>query len=467
MGGVTGRHTSFSFTLRPTAAQEQVLWRHAGASRFAYNQSLALVNDAVAAKKAGADVRVPWSGFDLINAFNRWKRSDAAGVHEDGSVGLAWRAEVTQQVFEEAAVDLGRGLAAFSARRTTGNRLAGFPKFKSRHDANQSFRIRNKARGNSSSIRIGAEGRERSIELPKLGSLLVRECTRRMRRMLKKGRLKILFATISHRVGGHWKVSINVEAAAFHPAQRHPDEGASAAIGIDRGLLTFAVLADAEGREVERLEAPRPLRKELPKLRRLSRSVSRKKKGSKNRSKAKVRLSRLHHRIGNVRRDFVHRVSSRLAKTHGHLILETLSTAGMMKTRLARSLADSAWAMFAQALQYKQAWRGGTLVFADRFYPSTRRCGACAVVGEALPLSERTFHCRHCGHEADRDTNAAVNLAQYPESSWSHVAAKQAETQNVCREESADAWAGPSRETVLVEAERAFAQRPRRAVSVG
>jgi putative transposase len=262
--------------------------------------------------------------------------------------------------------------------------------------------------------------------------------------MLKKGRLKILFATISHRTGGHWKVSINVEAAPLHPALCHRAEGVRTAVGIDRGLQTFAVLADAEGREVERIDAPRPLRRELPKLRRLSRSVSRKKRGSKNRNKAKLRLAKLHHRIGNVRRDFVHRVSSRLAKTHGHLVLETLSTAGMMRTRLARSLADSAWAMFAQTLKYKQAWRGGTVLFADRFYPSTRRCSACAVVGEALPLSERTFHCGSCGHEADRDTNAAVCLAQYPES-WPHVAAKQAETLNVCREESAGAWARPPR----------------------
>lgn len=456
------RHTTFCFTLQPTPAQEQTLWRHAGASRFAFNQLLRIVNDTLASKRAGADVRVPWSGFDLINTFNRWKISTAAGVAEDGEEGLPWRGEVVQQVFEEAAVDLGRGLQAFSTRRKAGGRQTGFPKYKRRSDSTQSFRIRNKSR-DTSSIRIGDAGRHRSVRLPKLGILPVRECTRKIRKMLQKGRARILFATVSHHFGGRWKVSLNCEAETFHPERRHRD--LKAAVGLDRGLQTFAVLADAEGREIERIDAPRPLRQHLRKLRRLDRAHSRKKKGSKNRRRAQLRLSKLHHRISNVRRNFVHRVSSRLAHTHGHLVLETLSTAGLMRTRLARSLADSAWAMFARTLAYKQEWNGGRLTLADRFYPSTRRCGACGDIGDALPLSMRTFRCRSCGHEADRDTNAASNLAQYPGLAWpAPVAAKQAEAINVCREESAGGWAGPTRETRLDEAERASARRPRRAV---
>ena len=137
-----------------------------------------------------------------------------------------------------------------------------------------------------------------------------------------------------------------------------------------------------------------------------------------------------------------------------------------MKGRLARSVADSAWAMFARVLAYKVEWRGGTLTMAHRYYPSTRRCSACGEIGEAVPLSERTFRCQ-CGHEADRDVNAAANLAQYPGLPLPYVAAKQAETRNVCREESAGAWARPTRETPLVEAERAgWARRPRRAVLI-
>jgi len=166
----------------------------------------------------------------------------------------------------------------------------------------------------------------------------------------------------------------------------------------------------------------------------------------------------------------VHRESTRLARTHGHLVIEDLCTSGLMKTRLARSLADSAWAMFARMLTYKAAWLGATLTVAERFYPSTRRCSACGSIGEKLALSERTFHCSSCGHEADRDTNAAVNLARYPtvvaQGPWSHVAAKRAETQNACGEGSSGARLFVLRETTLWEAGRASAYRPRRAVLV-
>jgi IS605 OrfB family transposase len=120
------RHTTFRFCLDPSATQQVALARHAGASRFAYNVSLRLVKDSLTARHRDPGVKVPWSGFDLINQFNAWKKTEAAGrvvavnpagVAEVQVTGLAWRVEVCQQVFEEAAVDLGRALAAFTASR--------------------------------------------------------------------------------------------------------------------------------------------------------------------------------------------------------------------------------------------------------------------------------------------------------------------------------------------------------------
>jgi helix-turn-helix protein len=116
------RHTTFRFALDPTPVQESALVRHAGASRFAYNQTLRLVSDALGAKRTDPTVTVPWSGFDLINVFNAWKKTEKAGrvfvVAPDGTIakkitGLAWRHEVGAQVFEEAAIDLGRALAGY------------------------------------------------------------------------------------------------------------------------------------------------------------------------------------------------------------------------------------------------------------------------------------------------------------------------------------------------------------------
>ena len=165
-----------------------------------------------------------------------------------------------------------------------------------------------------------------------------------------------------------------------------------------------------------------------------------------------MKLGKAHARIATIRHDFVHRQSSRLAKNHGHLVIEDLCTVGMMKTRLARSVADSAWALFGTLLAYKTKWYGATLTVADRFYPSTRRCSACGTLGDRLDLSTRTFHCSSCGHEADRDANAAANLASFPSSGWPHVAAKHAETRNACGEESSGARLGVARETTLDEA---------------
>src|SRR6478609_3119979 len=174
------RFTSFSFTLCPSPAEEQVLLRHAGAARFAYNQGLALLNDAYAAHKRDPAIRVPYSGFDLINAFNAWKRSPKAGVVEDGTAGLRWRHEVLAQVFEEALVDLGRGIKAFfEARKKGTGRHTGFPTFKKRGRGKPSFRLRNKKHD----VRIGL----RSIRLPRLGELRVPESTRRLRRLLRPG----------------------------------------------------------------------------------------------------------------------------------------------------------------------------------------------------------------------------------------------------------------------------------------
>ena len=462
------RHTTFTFTLVPTASQAEALRSHVGAARFAFNQCLRIVTSALAAKKDDATVHVPWTGFDLINAFNQWKLTDDAGVDEAGRPGLVWRTEVCQQVFEEGAVDLGAALAAFSASRKGARRgkAARFPKFKKKATDRASFRMRNKGVGNKGAIRLGV-GTTRSVRLPKLGEIVVRECTRRLRRMIRSGRAKVSFATVSLRSDGRWHVALNVAAEELHAARRHATPESLPTVGIDRGLTTFAVVAGEDGRDIERIESPRPLRTEMAQLRKRSKALSRKEGGSRNRHRARKKLAKKHARIGAVRRDHVHRESSRLAKNHGRLVIEDLCTIGMMKTKLARSVADSAWSMFATLLAYKTKWYGAELTIADRFFPSTRRCSACGVVGEKLSLSERTFHCSSCGHEADRDTNAAANLATYPRvvasGEWPHVAAKHAETKNAGGEWSAGVRPPVERETPLDEAGTASAERPRRA----
>src|ERR1700730_14533775 len=422
------RHTTFNFCLDPNVEQHEVLARHAGASRFAFNQCLALVKTALTHCKTDPDTDVPWSGFDLINTFNAWKKTEDAGRvfagDTEGTVdtvvtGLAWRARGCQQVFEEAAVDLGKGLKAWSDSRS-GKRKGkhvGFPRFKKKTGGLPSFRLRNKhSMGGPPAIRIGDSSRTRSVTLPGIGPIAVRDDTRRLRRMLAKNRAKILFATITHHAG-RWSVSLNVEADDLHPARHHPprsEDDHDGCVGVDRGLSSFVVAATADGEEVARIaDAPKALAAGMNRQRRLAKSLSRKQRGSRNRRDAAARLGRHHHHVANVRRHFLHQVCNTLVKTHDRLVIENLHVPGMLANhRLARAISDAGWAEFARLLTYKQAWRGGELLVADRWYPSSRLCPACGTGRRDFTLADRVFTCG-CGHSEDRDKNAATNLAHW------------------------------------------------------
>ncbi len=376
------RFTTFQFCLDPTVEQQAMLARHAGAARFAFNQFLAMTKAALTDRRRGREVRVPWTGFDHIYGFNAWKKTEQAGrvftVDSTGeasltSVGLGWRNRVCQQVFEEAAVDLGRGLGAWQDSRT-GTRagsLVGFPRFKAKTSTIASFRLRNKhsVRGRAG-IRVGDDGAVRSVTLPVIGTMRVRQDTRRLRRMITTGRAKILYATVSNRAG-RWKISLATKATDLHPAHRHPvrdsaDHGSW--VGVDRGLSAFLVAATDEGSEVGRvIDQPKPLVTGMRRQRRLARAVTRKQKGSRNRRQAAARLARHHHRVRNIRAHFLHQVSNRLVKTHDRLVIENLNITGMLHNRhLARAIGDAGWGEFARQLSYKQEWRGGKVLTVER-----------------------------------------------------------------------------------------------------
>jgi putative transposase len=448
------RHTTFRYAIAPTPTQAAILARHAGASRFAYNQCLRLVVDALAAKRAGSEAEVPWSGFDLINAFNAWKRGESAGrvfvAAPNGTItkqvtGLGWRHEVCAQVFEEAAVDLGRALSAYSHAKASNRkgRRVGFPRWKRKGRCGDSFRLRNKhATGGKFLIRVG-EGHPRCVTLPAIGTIRVHDDTRRLRRLLRPvahlppdtgqpvmaPRARILFATVS-RHGSRWYVSLNVLAPDFHAERRHlPCTAANSSgfVGIDRGVTAFAVAATADGTEVGRFESPMPLRRDILRLRRLSRRASLTKPRSRNRARAIRRLSRQHARIAHVRRHFLHEVSSQLVQTHDRLCLEDLAVANLMTNRrLARAIGDAAWTELARQLTYKAAWFGAELVVCDRWFPSTKTCSWCGMVKQQMGLAERAFRCAGCGLVIDRDRNAAANLAAWAERSHAQAPDRQA-----------------------------------------
>ena len=183
-------------------------------------------------------------------------------------------------------------------------------------------------------------------------------------------------------------------------------------VGVDLGVLQLATVSDGTT-----CPASHPLRRYLGKLKRLSRALSRKTLGSRNRAKAKTKLARLHRRIGDIRADLLHKLTTSLTQ-HCTVVIEDLNVRGMLANRsLSRAIADVGFFEFRRQLEYKTKMADTTVIVADRWYPSSKLCSKCDVKNDTLSLSERTWTCPSCSTTHDRELNAAVNLARYPESS--------------------------------------------------
>jgi putative transposase len=234
--------------------------------------------------------------------------------------------------------------------------------------------------------------------------------------MIATGRARVLQATVT-RGTRRWWVSITVEAADLHPAVQHPARAASDKtgwVGVDRGLHVLVVAGTRDGTETLRVDAPKILTSGMRRQRRLARAVSRKKHGSANQRKARTHLARHHLRVRDTRQHFLHQVSNQLVKTHDQLVLEDLNITGIMSNRrLARAVSDAAWGELAHQITYKQHWRNGQVVVADRWFASSKTCSSCGQIKKVLSLRERTYTCDHCGLVMDRDLNAAANLAAW------------------------------------------------------
>jgi len=237
----------------------------------------------------------------------------------------------------------------------------------------------------------------RLVKLPLVGWVRMREAVRFAGR--------ICSVTISRQADA-WFASFVVEVV--HEAPLRTDETIA---GVDLGVTALATLDDGT-----KTFAPRPLRKHLKRLVQLSRALARKQRWSKNRAKAKTKLARLHRRIADVRVDSLHKLTTSLTR-YRTIVIEDLKVSGMLANRrLSRAIADVGLFEFRQQLEYKAAMHGSTVVIATRWYPSSKLCSICGVKNESLTLGERVWTCLSCGTSHDRDVNAAVNLARYPES---------------------------------------------------
>ena len=176
-------------------------------------------------------------------------------------------------------------------------------------------------------------------------------------------------------------------------------------VGIDLGLTHFAVLSD--GRKVAN---PRFLRRAERKLRKEQKALSRKARGSRNREKARIKVARVHARVADTRRDWLHKESTRIIRDSQAVYVEDLCVAGLGRTRLAKSVHDAGWAAFTAMLEYKARRHGRTFGKVGRYEPTSQVCSACGVNDGPKPLSVRTWTCAACGIVHDRDLNAARNI---------------------------------------------------------
>lgn len=346
--------------------QITVCKQHAGSARFAYNWGLARWKALYKATGKGTNA------IALHKELNALKKTD-----------YGWMYEVSKCAMQEALRDLQNAFTRFFKG------LGKYPKFKSKKKGLGSFTL-------TGSIRVFS----RYVQLPRLGKLRLFE------QDYLPTQAKILSATVSEHAG-HWFVSVQVEEEVAAPT---PATGE--AIGIDLGINRLATISNTQT-----FANPKALKANLQKLKRLARSLSRKQKGSKNRTKARIKLARQHYHIGNIRRDALHKVTTVIcAKTKPDnarprvIAIEHLNVAGMLKNRkLSRAIADVGFGEFRRQIGYKTVWNGITLFLANRFFPSSKQCSGCRVVKAELALSERVYTCE-CGLELDRDQNSAINL---------------------------------------------------------
>ena len=394
---------AYRFALDPTPRQVRDLLRHAGAARVAYNWGLARIKanlDQRAAERSYGiidDDLTPVLGWSLYAMRKDWNQAKAQVA--------PWWAECSKEAYNTGLDQLARALKNWADSRKSARRgrRMGFPRFKSRRRHTPSVRF------TTGTIRL--EEDRRHVTLPRLGTIKTHESTRKLHRRIAAGRARILSATVRAEAG-RWFACFTVEVQRAVRAPARPD----AVVGVDLGIKTLATFSDGRPPAAN----PKHYDAARRKLARASRATSRR-QGPDRRTgarpshrwrKANAARNRVHHRTVNLRADAIHKLTTALARTYGTIVVEDLNVAGMVKNRrLARVISDAGFGQIRRQLAYKTVWNGGTLIVADRWYPSSKTCSRCGVVKAKLHLSERIFVCPTCGLVLDRDENAASNLA--------------------------------------------------------
>ena len=360
----------YNYRLYPAPGQDAALARAFGCARVVFNDGLRARQEAFAA------------GRPYLADAELSKRLTAAKATPE----RAWLGEVSAVVLQQSLADLNTAYRNFFASVTgkrKGPKVAP-PRFKSRKDRRQAIRFTLNAR-----FTILSSGR---LRLPKIGDVEVR-----WSRPLPSAPSSV---TVIMDAAGRYFASFVVQAG------ENPVPEVSAEVGIDLGLAHFAILSD--GRKVAN---PRFLRRAERRLRKAQKALSRKVKGSSNRAKARVKAARVHARVADTRRDWLHKESTTIIRETQAVYVEDLCVTGLGRTRLAKSVHDAGWSAFTSMLEYKAARYGRTFARIGRWEPTSQVCSACGVKDGPKPPAVREWTCAACGAVHDRDVNAARNIA--------------------------------------------------------
>ena len=366
---------SNKYRLRLTKEQESLCNQTTGSCRYVWNKGLTLKKELWEKKKQNL------SRFDLDNLLTEWKKE------------LNWLSTPPAQSLQQVNKDLDQAFKNFFRGR-------GYPRFKKKgiHD---SFRLpQGISLTNQLSRKVG------QAQLPKLG------ITRFTKSRELEGKTKHVTISKTHR---NWFIAFNCELDI--PV---PKEIPQSQIGIDRGITTFAQCSDGKA-----ILGISPLKKNLKKLAKLQRKLSKKKRFSANWKKTKQRIGKLHYHVANLRKDFLHKISTQLAQSHSLIVMEDLRTKDMTrsakgtkenpgtnvkaKSSLNRSILDQGWHMFQQFLSYKLNWRGGELILISPRNTSLK-CRICGQTSKENRINQAKFQCIQCGHTEDADLNASINI---------------------------------------------------------
>ena len=353
------------FRIYPNQTQKEQLAKFFGVSRLVYNRALDLKTKAYAKDKTNL------SKFDLIKELVQYKKE------------VDYIRECPSQVLQQAIMQLDTAYKNFFKG------IARFPKFKNKY-ANQSITF-------PQHFIIFTE--DNRLQLPKLGEVKIKY-HREINGVAKS-------VTLSRTKTHKYFVSILVDTKQELPEKKEIREDTT--VGVDFGLKDLAITSDGKFYPNHKFFVDTQR-----KLRRAQRSLARKKKGSNNREKQRLRVAKLHEKVRNQRTDYLHKISTELVKQYDTICIEDLAVKNMIKNRrLSKAISDVGWHKLKTMLEYKADWNGKNLVMIGRFDPSSKLCSSCGNKKKKLSQSQRTYICHECGFRMDRDLNASINIKNF------------------------------------------------------